>query len=355
MIQLDNKTCVVTTDEITLKISEMFDYKFDGKSVFTFPIIKDIPDNFNIGLIVGPSGSGKSSLLNAFGKEIKVEWDNTKAIVSHFTSAQEAQECLSSVGFNTIPSWLKPYSVLSTGEKFRADLSRSIQSNCVVDEFTSVVDRTVAKSCSVALSKFIRNKNIKNVVFASCHYDIIEWLQPDWVFDTATNCVARGLERRPPIKLEIIPCGSEAWSVFSKHHYLNDKINKAAHCWLTLWENKPVGFVSSLSYPSGTTKNAWREHRTVVLPDYQGLGIGVKMSDAVAELFLKNGKRYFSKTAHPRMGEYRNNSPLWKATSKNMKARPDYLYSNKSKEEAYKHLHVNRICYSHEYIGNNDK
>jgi GNAT superfamily N-acetyltransferase len=227
-----------------------------------------------------------------------------------------------------------------------------LEDSCVIDEFTSVVDRTVAKSCSVAVTRFIKQRQLSKIVFASCHYDIIPWLQPDWVFDTATNkTVVRGFERRPRIELEITPCGSEAWSMFSQHHYLDQKLNKAAHCWIALWEDKPVGFVSALAYPSGTTKNAWREHRTVVLPDYQGLGIGVRISDAVASLFIQNGKRYFSKTAHPRMGEYRNNSPFWKPTSKNMKTRPDYIKTGGTKEEAYKHLHSNRLCYSHEFIG----
>lgn len=346
------KTCFVKTDDITDKISAMFDYPFSGTSCFQPPSLSGLPDSYSIGLIVGPSGSGKSTLLNQIGSAKQLQWDKDKAIASHFRSAEEAQERLSSVGFNTIPSWLKPYSVLSTGEKFRADLARSLDTSCVIDEFTSVVDRNVAKSCSAAVSRFVRKKGLSNIVFASCHYDIIPWLQPDWVFDTATGkTVVRGYERRPSIELEILPCGSEAWSMFSQHHYLDQKLNKASRCWIATWEENPVGFVSALSYPSGTTKNAWREHRTVVLPDYQGLGIGVRISDAVALLFVKQGKRYFSKTAHPRMGEYRNQSPLWRPTSKNMKARPDYLKSGGTKEEAYKHLHTNRLCYSHEFIG----
>ena len=99
-------------------------------------------------------------------------------------------------------------------------------------------------------------------------------------------------------------------------------------------------------------KNAWREHRTVVLPDYQGMGFGVRISDAVAEMFIKDGCRYFSKTVHPRMGEYRNTSKLWVPTSKNMKARPDYLKSgDTTKERKYKHRHAYRVAYSHEYKG----
>lgn len=91
----------------------------------------------------------------------------------------------------------------------------------------------------------------------------------------------------------------------------------------------------------------------MILPDYQGMGFGVRLSDAIATMFLSQGKRYFSKTVHPRMGEYRNRSPLWVATSKNMKRRGDYISARKTKESKYKHKHAHRLAYSHEFIGNN--
>jgi GNAT superfamily N-acetyltransferase len=81
--------------------------------------------------------------------------------------------------------------------------------------------------------------------------------------------------------------------------------------------------MSIIAFPSGSLKNAWREHRTVVLPEFQGLGIGVRMSDAAGEIVIAGGGIFFSKTASMRMGEYRNSSSLWKPTSKNQKARPD--------------------------------
>jgi GNAT superfamily N-acetyltransferase len=248
---------------------------------------------------------------------------------------------------------VKPYHVLSTGERFRADLARRIKSGAVIDEFTSVVDRNVAKACSVALRRYADRNEIKRVVLASCHYDIIEWLQPDWVFDTATGATAgRRAERRPSIDLDIDPCGAEEWAAFSPHHYLTGEINPAAHCWLATWDGVRVAFSAALAFPNANFSNAWREHRTVVLPDFQGLGIGISISNAVASMFVARGCRYFSKTAHPRLGEYRNTSTLWRPTSKNGMSRRDYAQSKrKTKEDGHKHLHVNRACYSHEFIG----
>lgn len=345
------KQITVEVDSIVTDCANAFDYSFDGISTFDVPKFQ-APEKYNIGLIVGASGSGKSTLLNLIGNEEQVEWNATKAICSHFESADDAKEKLGAVGLNSVPTWMRPHHVLSTGEKFRADLARRIKDNAVIDEFTSVVDRYVAKSCAFAISKYIRKNDIKNITFASCHYDIIEWLQPDWVFDTATGKLnARGSERQPEIVLELLPCASEIWSFFRNHHYLSADINKASRCWIAVWDGVPIGFTSILAYPSGTVKNAWRGHRTVVLPEFQGMGLGVRISDAVGTIIKSFGGRYFSKTASSRMGEYRNKSKLWKPTSKNQKQRNDYASGRLTKESNYKLKHLNRVCYSHEFIG----
>lgn len=344
----------VAPDAITKEISEMFDYEFSGSSSFDVPQMPSTPSDFAIGLIVGPSGSGKSSILNSLGGVSEITWQRDKAIVSHFNDSSEAQEKLSAVGFNSIPSWLRPYHALSTGEKFRADLAASLYDGAIIDEFTSVVDRNVAKSCSAALRRYVDSKGLKKIVMASCHYDIIEWLEPDWVFDTATKKLSlRGSLRRPSIELEILPCTSAMWPMFSEHHYLSGEINKSSHCWAAIWDGNAVGFSAVIAMPSGSIKNAWREHRVVVLPDYQGLGLGVRISEAVAEIHLREGKRFFSKTAHPRLGQYRDESLLWRGTSKNHKKRDDYKkqIDNGKYSMELKNRHASRVCYSHEYIG----
>lgn len=313
------------------------------------------PDVFGIGLIVGGSGSGKSTLLREFfSPSEKPKWSATKAICSHFGDYETAKARLSATGLNSIPSWLRPYNTLSNGEQYRADLSRQISDNAAIDEFTSVVDRNVAKSCSFALNKFIRKAGISNVVLASCHFDIIEWLEPDWVFncDTGEFSSDRRYLRRPPITIELSPCRAQEWERFSKHHYLDGKINKSSRCWLAKWDDVVVGFGAAIAYPSGTVKNAWRGHRTVVLPEFQGMGIGNAISDMIAKHFVETGHRYFSKTAHPNMGWHREAHPNWKPTSKNKKPRKDYKENRVTKEQKHKMRHVDRVCYSHEYVLN---
>ena len=329
------------------------DYEFTGEISTEVPDFKVPSEPFGIGLIVGPSGSGKSTLLSALGSVETPYWSRSKAVVDHFDTFEEAHAKLGASGLNSIPAWLRPYRTLSNGEKYRADLSRQLTDGAVIDEFTSVVDRHVAKSCSVAVSKYVKREGLKSVVLASCHYDVAEWLEPDWVFDAGTGVFSDGRSlRRPAINVELIPCRTEAWSLFSKHHYLTESINKSARCWVAVWDGIAVGFASAIAQPSGTLKNAWREHRTVVLPEFQGMGIGSKISDAVGEIFISQGCRYFSKSAHPNFGLYRESSEKWKGTSKNMKSRPDYRNQRTdSKEFKRAAKHIDRVCYSHEYIG----
>lgn len=181
-------TSSVERDEFITASETAFDCKFDGVSTFyPWKMPTKLPTKFKLGVIVGSSGSGKSTLLKQFGLEQNPIWESNKSIVSHFKTPDEAINKLGSVGLNSVPSWYKPYSVLSNGEKFRADLARKIKSNVVIDEFTSVVDRAVAKAASVSLSRYIKNNGLENIVLSTCHRDILEWLEPDWVLDTDTG------------------------------------------------------------------------------------------------------------------------------------------------------------------------
>ena len=352
-------TSKVKLDEFTQEITKCFDYDFDGTNTFECWEKPDVPEEWNIGLIVGSSGTGKSTLLREFGCENSHEWDNTKCIASNFNSPEDAIGKLSAVGLNSIPTWTKPFNVLSNGEAFRAQLAKKIGDYAIIDEFTSVVDREVAKSCSVSVQKYIRKENLQQVCFASCHRDIIEWLNPDWIFDTDTGELTVGRSLRvPDINLKIYRCSKDLWGMFEKYHYLSNKLNPASRCYVGLWEDNIVAFSANLYLPgripplyNGDERGKFRESRLVVLPDYQGMGVGTRMSNAIGEIFLDEGYRYFSKTAHIRMGEYRQHSDLWRPTSTNLKSRAK---SQKcSKKDAWHHLMLDtkRLCYSHEYIG----
>jgi ABC-type ATPase with predicted acetyltransferase domain len=338
-------------DDITANLIRPFDYDSDGtESFYPYEIPFDLPLQWGIGVIVGASGTGKSTLLQEFGTYEKVQWEHNRSIASHFDSAEEASERLAAAGLMSVPEWVKPYSVLSTGQKFRADLARSIHDYAVIDEFTSVVDRNVARAASTALSRYVRKNSVHNIVVATCHRDVLEYLEPDWIIDTDRGywSLNEGQFQRPELVLDIYPASNDVWKHFSAYHYLSESHNKSARCFVAVWDGKLVGFNSVISMPNGALKEAYRGHRLVVHPDFQGMGFGHRISEAIAQHYIDNGKRYFAKTAHPRLGEYRNASPLWKPTSKNMMKRPDA--ANHKRWE----VDVNRFTYSHEYIGAQD-
>ena len=146
---------------------------------------------WNIGLIVGSSGTGKSTIARELflGGYIFEQVYSEGSVIDDMPqdkSVKEITKAFTSVGFASPPSWLKPYNVLSNGEKMRCDLAKSILEEkdiVVFDEFTSVVNREVAKTGSFAIQKAIRKLN-KKFVAVACHSDIIEWLQPDWIYNT---------------------------------------------------------------------------------------------------------------------------------------------------------------------------
>ncbi|MER1301125.1 hypothetical protein V5N15_03810 [Ligilactobacillus salivarius] len=178
----------------TFRVSKvMADFDVDPKhSNEHFEGDFDLPEKWNVGIIVGKSGTGKTTIAkDMFGEELisGFEYKNKSVIddMPKNKSVEDISRAFYSVGFGSVPSWLKPYSVLSNGEKMRVDIARSILEKdfIVFDEFTSVVDRQVAKVASMAVSKAIRKQD-KKFIAVTCHYDVIDYLEPDWIFNTDT-------------------------------------------------------------------------------------------------------------------------------------------------------------------------
>jgi hypothetical protein len=342
------------------QVAGMFDVPLADKATERFRAeLPEEDEEWQIGLIVGPSGSGKSTIARqAFSADLYTgaDWPADRAVVDCFGEmpVRHVVELFTAVGFGSPPSWVKPYSVLSNGEKFRCDLARALarcqvfatanlQSGVrcpenssdtryltpdtffppvvVFDEFTSVVDRNVAKVCSAAIAKQIRGGRLPcRFVAVTCHYDVAEWLEPDWIFDTATcqlqrRCLRRRdwPWRRPPVELEIHRCRLEAWQLFKRHHYLSGSLAPQSRCYLTTWNGVAVHFSATL--PVVGKKGHRRFTRIVTLPDYQGIGIGMKAVAAVAALHRQEGLRINVTSSHPALVRHCRGSPLWKAIS----------------------------------------
>jgi GNAT superfamily N-acetyltransferase len=300
--------------------------------------------DWRIGLIVGPSGSGKSTLAKKlFGEHLyrRNEWPADRAVIDGLGDLpiKQITGMFTAVGFSSPPSWIKPYHVLSNGEQFRCDLARALSQATrppdagrvplaqpvppatlaepvppvvAFDEFTSVVDRNVARVISAAIAKGIHSGRIGcRFVAVTCHYDVTEWLEPDWVIDMASSSFQRRRLRRPPIELEIVRCRRSAWRLFARHHYLSGALSSYARCYMALWEGAPVAFCATLSLLG--RKNRRRVSRIVTLPDYQGIGIGMALAETVAELNRREGFRLNITASHPAVIAHCRRSPRWRA------------------------------------------
>lgn len=314
---------VVRTPRV-MQLEGMFDVPPSQRSEELWDVEFSLPAKWNVGLIVGPSGSGKTTVARElFGEHLvgAWQWSADKSILDSFPldmSIKDIVGLLSSIGFSSPPSWVRPFHVLSNGEQFRVNMARTLAEKkeiAVVDEFTSVVDRTVAKIGSAAIAKAVRKRK-QQFIAVSCHYDVAEWLEPDWIYQPHINEFARGNLHRPPIQLRVERVRSSAWRLFRKHHYLDAKLHPGAQCFLGLVEDIPAVFASVLHFPHPRDSRVKREHRTVCLPDFQGVGIGNALSNFVASCYRVAGFRYMSITSHPAMIRSRAASMSWRMTSK---------------------------------------
>jgi ABC-type lipoprotein export system ATPase subunit/GNAT superfamily N-acetyltransferase len=326
--------------------------------------IPELPTD-GIVLIVGTSGSGKSTILNTLGNNSQVQFDPRVNVIENFSTPERGEELLLACGLRSIPAWFRAPNTLSNGEYHRFEMAICLDQGInVVDEFTSVVDRDTAKSLALSIRKFYdRRGTTEPLYIASCHRDIVEWLDPDYVYDTDL-CVLENrrspfrLGTRPRLALTIKSSSVNYWRYFSKYHYLDTEISKSAHYYVLLLGDKPIGFHAAIHSTNRDIHSYWRGHRTVILPEFQGMGIGTAFSDAVAKIYVDRGLRYFSKTAHPSFGEHREKSDLWRPTSMNRKSRVgSYLNKDGTAREMKGYggtttvRDAYRVCYSHEYIG----
>ena len=303
------------------QVAGLFDVPIAARARETFTVdVPDPTDPWRIGAIVGPSGSGKTTIAcEAFGDALYTAppWPPDRAVVDAFDDLpiKTITHTLSAVGFSSPPSWIKPYAALSNGERFRCDLARALLQPgdlTAYDEFTSVVDRTVAKVGSVAIAKSIRCGRIpKRFVAVSCHYDILDWLCPDWVVDMATCQLARGcLWRGPHLILKVYPVRAAAWRLFKRHHYLSAELPGASKCYVGAVDDQPGVFVAVSSMMGH--KGIRRISRVVTLPDFQGVGLAGAILRVVAAEHRRRGLRVRIVTGHPAMVRSLSRSRHWR-------------------------------------------
>lgn len=293
-------------------------------------------EDWKIGVIIGPSGSGKSTFARASitehgpipgGVTTQYTWPQNKSILDGFDASLTADEitgALTQAGLGSVRDWLKPYHVLSGGQRARADLARALtcDSPCIaIDEFTGALDRPTAKLVAIASAKAIRSgrSRLKRLIAITCHDDVVPWLEPDWVLQMPTGQLTRGRLCRPRLHIDIRSCSSRLWSGFAGHHYLSHSLSPAARCFAACHENQPIGFCATMPAP-GKDKTRRLIHRLVVLPQWQGLGIGRALLNTVADLETQDGPVSLV-TSHPGLARALKGDKSWRAARRPSESR----------------------------------
>jgi len=124
---------------------------------------------------------------------------------------------------------------------------------------------------------------------------------------------------------------------------MSTEINKSSHCYIGYIENNPVCFFAVLHFPHPSAKNIKKGHRLVVLPDYQGLGIGHKFSSYIADMYKKNGFRFIITSSTKSLYKQRSLDKKWIITRKGRTSNSTGVLKNTNSQ--------NKYTYSYEYIG----
>lgn len=294
---------------------------------FDFEMDIDLSGKWQIGVVVGPSGSGKTSIGKIiFGENLihdyTKNWSNDKPIIDDIAPDGDfniVTGALASVGLGDVPAWLRPFNVLSNGEQFRAGLARIIcekPEKIVIDEFTSVVDRQIAKIGSQAFGKTWRRSNPEGkVVLLTPHYDILDWVCPDWIIDTKTKLFERGrLRQRPKIELKIFKTNGSYWKFFKPHYYLDLPMPIAAEYYVGTVNGE---LACHLAVSPSFHAKGYRATRMVTMPEWQGAGVGMRFLEWVCKNNLQGGGRKgkkfptFFHTSHPQLCAALRKSKKW--------------------------------------------
>jgi len=408
-------TTRVRMNVVAVKASQAFDFEFDGNSTFTppdFPRTK-LGQDWGIGVVHGPSGSGKTTVLRQLfgGADGKVatavpDWNEDIPVLAAFTDKFFHGDPIGRLNACALSGEERRTRIsrLSACARARAQVAWLLADDVVLDEFTSLAPRRLAWEVARGVSEYVQNNGLKRVVVASVHEDVVAHLKPRWLFPTAVvspcwklignskggdkfgaagdaryGCLAllhdvaaprspptadRDLFAPPEITLQLARAPYYHYTTFEKHHYLQaSTFSKGACCFEVCWNGRPVGFHATIPHfglagAGKGTSGAVREHRVVVLPDFQGIGLGWMMSEVMGERNVRFGRRFTSLTMHYTFGAGRDRSERWRPCPRNHEADKHEAVHDLVRRELQaagtwvpKERDRLRYQYRHEYVG----
>jgi len=261
--------------------------------------------------ITGDSGSGKSVLLRAIRADLgdeafdlsEVAVDSDKPLIETVgATVEEGLELLSKVGLNDAFLFLRTYSQLSDGQKYRYRIAKLIESGkqwWLMDEFAACLDRDTAKIIAYNLQKIARQQG-KAVIAATTHNDLQEDLKPSvlvrkrfgeeiqisyFLNEPAAEC---SLNR----EMKIEEGTKEDWQKLSSFHYRGHKvavprkifrlIRKDELCGVIVYSYPPPAcYGRRLVLPRMSIQEMNKKlsiiNRVVIHPKYRTIGLGAKL------------------------------------------------------------------------------
>lgn len=314
------KTTIVNPSKRVLEISDAFGVGIDEshKHVIVENLI--IPE-FNILYLTGMSGSGKTSMLDYFKKaynftDPKIEFESEKPIIDTIgKNTEEALYLLNLVGLGEAFLYIKPFKVLSDGQKYRYKLAKIIESNqkvWCIDEFCSFLDRTTAKIVAYNTQKVARKLGVKLIV-ATAHDDLQEYIQADYVFNFG---MGEGLEiirnLSEPInpfldQIRIEEGTIEDYKKLGKYHYKNTEARFTKKIFKMMFKDILIGvavysmprqqlvgrnvyfnkkYINERGIPNlkAVNKDFLMGSRYIIHPMFRGVGLGSELVKKTAPL-----------------------------------------------------------------------
>jgi ABC-type lipoprotein export system ATPase subunit len=261
--------------------------------------------------ITGDSGSGKSVLLRAIRADLgeeaidlnEIQVDLDKPLIETVgATVEQGLELLSKVGLNDAFLFLRTYSQLSDGQKYRYRIAELIESGkqfCLMDEFAATLDRDTAKIISYNLQKITRQQG-KAVIVATTHNDLQEDLKPSVLIrkrfgeeikiDYYPNTPAAECSLTKEMKIE--PGTREDWKKLSIFHYRGHGVSVPRKIFRMVRGDELCGVIV-YSYPPPAcygrrlmlprmnmqeiNQNLSTINRIVIHPKYRTIGLGAKL------------------------------------------------------------------------------
>src|SRR5664280_3616098 len=101
--------------------------------------------------------------------------------------------------------------------------------------------------------------------------------------------------------------------MFQQYHYLNGSLGAGVRCYTAVNQGKPVAFIAVACVRMKA--KYYRVSRLVVLPDYQGIGVGKRLLTFIAELYFSNKDALLHTNKqspnHKRRHEELGNNSFW--------------------------------------------